>query len=372
TSFLTSAGTIENIALQSTYKPRLMIGGTHFWGHADFYIAIPIGFPMLEERGQQIQYLRGVETAFKYYPWRITKDKIRPFIGFSIAPFYFEQSSDLLEFGNGPELNHTGFPLLSGFTFQRNNSLLELGLAWNYRNQQEYFIDRTTKATIDTPPLYLTFSFRKIIDTTLSAEKNWESGRTKEVTEQLGKKLNAFYFGAGLSSAFWLGSSSYNQQQRPYVEDYGISIMPDFTLGYYLSKPDLNFAIGYRGYGTSTTTYGTAQSLRRRSFVAEITKYLFDYNGFVPFIGPAISYDQLRFSESNQRQPTFDVTESQVAYGVTFGWDIRPNKLQSFILRTNLRWYPNLKLDVSQDGSANFSNIEFNFIQLILYPDRMF
>ena len=372
TSFLSPTGSIEQIDLQSTIKPRLLIGGTHFWGHADFYIAIPIGFPTLEEQQQEIQYLRGVETVFKYYPWRITKNKIRPYVGFSVAPFYFEQSNNLLDFGNGPELNHTSFPLLTGFTYQRKNSLLELGMAWNYRNEQSYFIDRTTQTTIDTPPVYLTLSFRKLLDTTLSAEEDWESGRTKEITDQMGKKLNDFYFGVGLSSAFWLGSSSYNERNRPYMEDYGISIMPDFTIGYYLNKPDINFAMGYRGYSTSSTTYGAAQSLRRRSFVAEVTKYLFDYNGFAPFIGPAVSHENIRFIESFESQQTFNFTEERMAYGVTFGWDIRPNKIQSFILRTNLRWYPNLKLDINDRGSVNFSNIEFNFIQLIIYPDRLF
>ncbi|MEO1074606.1 MAG: hypothetical protein AAFX41_01430 [Bacteroidota bacterium] len=62
----------------------------------------------------------------------------------------------------------------------------------------------------------------------------------------------------------------------------------------------------------------------------------------------------------------------QVGFGLTFGWDIRPNRLQSWILRTNLRWYPTLSLPVADDGDIAFGNVEFNFIQLILYPNRIF
>lgn len=67
-----------------------------------------------------------------------------------------------------------------------------------------------------------------------------------------------------------------------------------------------------------------------------------------------------------------DVNENKIAYGLTFGWDIRPNNIQSWILRTNLRWYPNLAIELDQNSKVSFDNLEFNFIQLIIYPNRMF
>ena len=114
-----------------------------------------------------------------------------------------------------------------------------------------------------------------MLETTLSAEKNWESGRTKEVTNILAERgrLNGFYVGVGISSAFWLKQSDYNKTTRPYINKYGSSTMPDFALGYYLHKPDLNIAIGYRGYSTSTDTYGVFQQLNRQSLLFEATKY---------------------------------------------------------------------------------------------------
>lgn len=371
--YINGQGNIQTLDLNSSFTPRLLIGGTHFWGHADFYIAIPVYNQIIKKDNQEIIALRGVETVFKYYPLRIENNKVRPYIGTSLAPFYYEQINNYFEFPSGPELNHTSLPLLGGITYNSKNHLIELGLAWNYANSQDYYISRTQIESIQTPALYATLSYRYMLETTLSAEKDWESGRTAEVTDILAKRgrLNSFYLGAGISSAFWLKSSSYNTEIRPYISKSSTSIMPDFTLGYYFHKPDLNIAIGYRGYGASTNTYGAVQQLNRKSFLIEATKILFDYHGFVPFIGPTLSYENLSFKESFEGAKTINSQDEKLGYGLTFGWDIRPNRIQTFVLRTNLRWYPNLYLDVEENSKISFDNIEFNFIQLVIYPNRM-
>ena len=374
TKFINNLGNTQALNFNNVFSPRVLIGGTHFWGHADFYIAIPVFNTSINKENQSITAFRGTETVFKYYPFRIENNKIRPYIGTSIAPFFLEQKNKNFEFPNGPELNYTRFPLLGGITFNSKQHLIELGIGWNYSNNLNYYISRDQFESIHTPPLYASFSYRYMIETTLSAEKDWESGRTAEVTKILADKgrLNGVYFGVGISSAFWLNTNNYNAQLRPYIGKYNASIMPDFTLGYYLHKPVINFALGYRGYGTSANTYGAGQELERNSFLFEITKFLFDYHGFAPFIGPVISYENLSFNESFETIKTIDQSVNKLGYGLTFGWDIRPNRIQSWILRTNLRWYPNLSLEIDQNSTISFDNLEFNFIQLIIYPGRMF
>ncbi|MEM6262947.1 MAG: hypothetical protein AAGI38_10600 [Bacteroidota bacterium] len=289
--FLDENGGIQAQSLGLFHGPRVLIGGTHFWGHADFYLSIPLFITGFSQNNQKVSASNGVESVFKFYPWRIQHNKIRPFIGASLAPFYFEQRNENLAFGNGPELDHIGVPLHGGFTFNRNNHLVELGLMWNYNHEQAYYISRMERANVETPPFYVNLSYRLMIETTLSAEESWESGRTAYVTEKLEeqKRLNSFHLGVGLSSAWWLERSSYNEVNRPYVEIPEVSIMPDVTIGYYLHKPDFQFAAAFRRYSSSTDSYGTVQELRRTSLVLEGTKFLFDYHGFVPFIGPAIS-----------------------------------------------------------------------------------
>lgn len=371
TSYLNGSGGLEALDLGSVQKPRFIIGGTHFWGHADFYIAIPILAPSFQSEGQEVLYTSGVETVFKYYPWRIEAKQLRPFIGTALAPFYFQQGKD--EAGEeGPEKQHFSLPALAGLTYNFKHFLLELGMTYNYRNQINYYISSFKETTVNTPPLYLNFSIRYMLETTLSAEKQWISGRTAEITDHLAEKgkLNNFFLGAGMSSAWWMGASSYNEAERPFIPGYGISLMPDFALGYYWHKPDLNATLNYRGYNGGVSAYGVTQSLQRRSIGFEVTKFLFDYHGFTPFIGPAISFEHLLFKERFESEAVEKFEDRRLSYGLTFGWDIRPNRIQTFLLRTNLRWFPSLKLEVSGEKQISFNNIEFNFIQLVVFPGR--
>lgn len=373
TRYLKENGPVQTMDLNSPVSPRVLIGGTHFWGHADFVIAIPLYKPIYQADNQEITATRRVETVLKYYPLRIENNKLRPFIGASITPFVFQHTNKNLTFPNGPKKYQSGFPLVAGLTWNRKSHLLELGATWNYNHRFGYYVARDRVETISSPPLFINLSYRFMLETTASAETDWESGKTEEITRILAENggLNGWYLGVGVSSAFWLKTSSYNTKVRPFVSKNEVAILPDFTLGYYLHKQDLNVAFAYRGYSSLSDTYGVEQKFGRKSILLEATKCLFDYHGFVPFIGPAISLERLSFSESFEGTETLDVSEDKFGYGLTFGWDIRPNRIQTWILRTNLRWFPNLNLELQSEFNANFENLEFNFIQFIVFPGRM-
>ena len=260
-----------------------------------------------------------------------------------------------------------------GATYMKNNTIVEAGITWNYANQQEYYLSRTDLRTISTPPIYASLALKFVFDTTIGAEKGWESGRTQERIDRLASegKLNGLFIGAGLSSAWWIGQSEYNKANRPYISNHGISLMGDFSIGYYFHKSDLNIAVAYRKYGASENVYGVKQNLSRRSIGLEVTKYLLDYHGFDPFVGPILSSENLSFSETVDGNQTHQIANKQVNVGLTCGWDIRPDRNQAFILRTSLRWFPALNVKSDNGQKVSFDNLEFNFIQMVLFPNRM-
>lgn len=366
------SGRLVGVDLPPRPSPRLLIGGTHFWGHADFYIAIPLISRPVETEGVELDFLRGVETAFKYYPFRIQHGKVRPFLGVSLAPIVYRQNTDARRYGEGPREVFVGVPLHGGVTFNSKSHLFELGFAWNYLNRVDYHVSPQRRESISTPPFYAVISYRYMLETTLSAERDWESGRTAEVTEVLASRgdLDGWFVGVGFSSAFWLEQSEYNRRRHPYISDYGISLMPDVGLGYYFHGLDLNLNLAYRGYGEKVNVYGTTQEVSRKSLGVEATKIFADYHGFAPFVGPVVSFEWLAFEESVEGGSSEKHEDTKFAAGLTFGWDIRPNRVQTWVLRTNLRWFPKLSLDGLEGGSIDFGNVEFNFIQVIVYPGR--
>lgn len=351
--------------IPSTNNLRLLIGGTHFWGHADFLIAIPLLQPEVQEGASNYSFRREVETQFKYYPWRIQQRKLRPFIGASLTSFTWRVNR-ATEFG--PKEFMLATPLIAGLNYNRGNWLWEFTYSYQLPSSRSFY---STPEPLVAPGIF-NFSMRYMLETTLSAEKSWESGQAQKAAEVWGEagKLDGFYLGAGFSSAFW------NQgAQDGFFEGLGPnenSTMPEFSLGYYFYKPDLSLNLAYRSFNAENGIRGYNQFMGRRSIAFEAVKGLFDYHGFVPFIGPFISWEQLSYQSNYASQVLFrNQQEEKLGYGLTFGWDILPNRLQSFILRTNLRWTPNLYLDV--DGARfNYAAVEFNFIQLIVFPERMF
>jgi hypothetical protein len=60
-----------------------------------------------------------------------------------------------------------------------------------------------------------------------------------------------------------------------------------------------------------------------------------------------------------------------VSPGILFGWDILASPLETWLLRTNLRYYPFQKVKDAEGNIARVDQFEFNFIQLVIYPNRM-
>jgi hypothetical protein len=372
--WLDANGLINNGQLDGFRTTRLLIGGTHFWGHADFSIAFPIANNRMSFVDQEVQFTAGVETLLKYYPWRIEHNKIRPYVGTALTQYFYRQLHPNDVSQRGPGESFLTFPVKLGVNYSRGNHLFEVGASYNYAADRFYPITRETEADITLPRFSIGLSYRYMLETSLSAEKDWESGRTQLVTKELAErgKLNGFFLSIGPSSNFWSGNSSYNYNTRPFLSNYSTSILLEYGLGYYWHQPDINLAVTHRRMRSSASAFGVGQSITRRSIGLEATKYLLDFHGFAPFAGPVISWEQLTFRESDEGRLIHDLSDQRLTAGVTFGWDIRPNRVQTFLLRTNLRWYPALKLDISEQQRVDFGGIEFNFIQLVIFPGRLF
>ncbi len=366
-------GQTQDFAFPDRLQPRLSIGGTHFWGHCEFYVSFPLGNLLSEaiSENSEIASSSGIETALKIYPWRLERKKVRPFLGSGMSVPNWRLTQ---EEGRGAYLSKTIVPLMGGLTYQRGNLLYELGGRYRLGRDQAYYLDRSQSTIFQQPRFSLFAGVRWQLETTLSAEEPYLDGRTDAVVEYLkkNKKLSAFSLAVGPSSTFFLlpERSTYNDAERPYLSEHkGSNVFPEFGLGYYHYPSDAHLNLSYRSYASFISAYGYQQRIARRAFTLEAYKFLFDYHGFVPFIGPFISWDRWSLRESDQGTLVNDQTKQHVLPGLTFGWDIRPNDAQWFILRTNLRYNPSI-FQTSDDTQLFLHHLEFNFIQLVIYPGR--
>lgn len=343
-------------------EAKIIMGGTHFWGHADFYISFPVF------RIGNKQFTSGVETAARIFPWAVRKDKIRPFAGFGHLPVWFNQ-------GDGANAVRQKLFLTAGFSYQKGDHLLDLNAGYITRPSLEYYYSTNFKTTTQLPSFWVALGYRYLFDTTISAEETWQSGRTKIVTDNLAKskKLDGYTVSAGPSVAFHLNRSDRMKNEFAYLDRHGASqVFVDLGLGYYWHKPDLQINLSYRSTKAVQSAFDYSQSLKRKSLALESYIFFADYHGFAPFAGLAAGYEWLNVSEKSNGLEVSSGKFRGIKPGLVFGWDIRPNRIQSFYLRTNLRWFPNLKVNMPDGGQVNLDQLEVNFIQLVVFPGRMF
>ncbi len=339
---------------------RFIIGGTHFWGHADFYIAIPVAAPLKND------FKTGTETGFKFFPWALSSEKLRPFVAVAVMPVSFRRNEGAL-------MSRLRYPLSAGLVWLQRNKLIEVSLGFDPATRLNYYTSRTSVAIVKTPPVYAALSFKYMLETTLSAEKAWNNGSSRYLADSLGKagRLNGFSIALGPSSAFFLKRSAHTQQRAPYADDHRFSdVFPELGLGYYWYRPDLQVNYVWRRVQSQISAHGYTQQLKRSAHTLELFHFAGDYHGFVPFFGAAISYERL-YARESEDEASHTWSRDRLKGGITIGWDIRPDRLQSWYLRTNIRYFPSLYLD-AEFGKISLDQLEVNFIQLVIYPQRFF
>lgn len=341
-------GLTQGISAHSS-TTSILIGATHFWGHADFQLAIPIVF--------QDPIVPGVSTTFRYLPWAIKSKTIRPFIGFTWNPIGLE-----LEANN--QLQKQQISTETGFLAQWSAHQVDFCLRYVPTYQVEYQGNLGGQVK-NLGGFEGMISYRYSIDVTQSAAPSWENGKAQALTEKLGKagRLNGFTLSAGISSSFFLrpqslSSEAFNQPKWSHV-------FPEFGIGYYWQQPDVQFSFNFRTT-TFTNEGASALTLERTALVAECFKFFGDYHGFAWFLG---AHGGLNALEANWKE--FSVSSNQWAAGFVAGWDIRPNELQGWYLRTALRWFTPMTINKAGNTYA-WDQLEVNFIQLVILPERWF
>jgi outer membrane protein W len=370
-----SQGGLQSVDFSGTVSPRIVLGGTHFWGHADFYVAIPVAKigKVIPKELSNVSYSEGVETGFRVFPWAIQEGKLRPYIGVSLKGVGFAQVSNdpNKDYKTVPTVAKTIFPYQAGVTYAAKKLLFQAGVSYKVHTNYQYPISRTQYGALNLSPWTFNVGLSYWINTngglaSKGGERYMKTGISKLNAKN---RLNCWYVGIGPSGTFEMTKSEYVKEKYPFLKQSSPgTLIPDIAAGRYFHKLDMNVGLSYRKLSYGSSGYGVTLNYQRRSYTLETYKFLGDYHGFVPYIGPTLAYEDLRFTDTNgSNVKTFE--DKKLALGIIFGWDIRISRAETWLLRTNLRYTPNLHLQ-AEGKKVMFDQMEFNFIQLVWFVGR--
>lgn len=364
-------GVDQKINFNETFIPRLTIGGIHFWGHVDFYVNFPLSFLSLQSKPKEfkeLEYRQGIETGLKLYPFALKPRRVSPYVGASFRLLSFKQQLDGTSYPyGGTEWQKMIFPLHAGFSYTLKKYIWNAGIAYQPLLKIESYISPTQLADVRFNPISFQFGLTRYIDADRGM-RNAESARNENLKYHIlnkEKRLNSWYWGIGPSAGLQISKSPYLKTNFPHLYNNFIGgVMPDITLGRFFNKPDMNIGVSYRTLGSTLKGFNDKVSIRRHSFMIEAYKNLFNWLGFVPFAGFTSSIENLNLKVNGT-----SYRESKPALGFIVGWDIRVTKTGTNLLRTNLRWIPDLHLKIDGEKMM-FDNLEFNFIQWVQFIGR--
>ncbi len=359
--------------LPSMISPRFTIGGLHFWGKWDFKINIPLARFYDEQITQntEVNFNPGGDLSARYYPWRIIYGKLRPYAGISVNEMTFGIKSK--EMGNRSDLFITT-SLLAGVSIAKNDWQINAEVMYLPKNSRDFYTSRSEIQQIELPNTYFSVGLIKYIEGTLHIEENKNSGLNDKVEKILRSKnkLNSLSIGMAPSGSYFINAPSYDQADRRSVPRQKGDFNWEYGLGYLFYDAGIHLGISYRDYTTSRESYGLEHLYRRNSIAAEALFFIWDYNGFVPFIGPSISYERWAAGEFESDVQIGSTRRTKmISPGIIFGWDIVPSSIETWVLRTNLRYYPFQKIENVEGKKSRVDQFEFNFIELVLYPSRI-
>lgn len=361
----------------STLNPYFTWGAFHFWGHTEFYVTFPLSQIPLhmgnDEHGHQLRH--SVATGARIYPWAMKEGKLRPYIGANWGALEFRQQLK-------PDENQ---PLLSkdimlnydfGVVYNYKKLGFRLGVNYFTDNTWQYPVSKTRFTTIKTPRTSVQVGFLYTYDASKDDTKanidKWNAYPRISKLSYDARKFGDFFIGIGPSLSFSLVKSAYNAAHFSYLQQkHTSSNYFDISLGYHFNKSNLFTALSYRNPSYKTEGFGSKQTIKKTSVALEVCKFLTDYSGFAPYIGLNVAYDKLDYEQNVAGVAKQQIFTNLIEPGITLGWDIVPGKTnEALILRTNLRWYPFSKFEL--DGKEfNFSQLEYNLIQLVFYPERL-
>lgn len=373
TWYLDESNTPTKTAIPARLTPRFVIGAFHFWGKIDLSVNLQLPSITLSKHDNldtTISHGSNIGIGVKYFPWPVKPDSLLPFVGANLVTnISYAQKSK----GSSDEMQSVSTkwatPLTVGLAYASPLGFFEAGIQYIHDRSFDFYLDRQRRAEVTLPHYSAWLGYKAVVDTTVEGDPT--------VTE-LGEAKDGLELAIGPSSLTTYFVEPKSDQRTPYIDERSrdnATLYPEMGIGYYFAKKEAHLGLAYRNIDTDAQMLSLEKRLNRQSIALEAYHFLFDYHGFVPFIGPNIAYENYHYQEFDQGVQIAKKEDHRVVPGITFGWDIRPTNIEAIILRTNLRYNFTPDLDIQVRGVSDrvrLRQMEFNWIEVVWYPERVY
>ncbi len=365
-SFLDAQGQVQSLQRSTFFTPAINIGATHFWGHADFFVSIATApIPTQKDAVANSIGFRAI-TGMRVFPLPLQEQTIRPYLSYKFAPIRLNQSN--IE-GENYRKTQVKSLLGGGIAYQTDKIYAYAAYEFIPNSDTDIHIARNQQAASAFPSGTFSIGLNYLFESTAGSYQH-PSPLLDSLLRQ--KNTLGLFLGIGPSSSFPLQSSSYITELYSFLDDKSMpNTFPEITLGYHFSKQDFIISANFRPIRQTRNAFSFQQDIRRQSYGLEAYKFLFDYHGFAPFVGAGLLLENVQLTENDRGNTITDERHHLTSPSIVFGWDIRPNRrADTWLLRTNLRYSPLLEIE-KDDKSISLQHLEFNFIQLVVYPQKI-
>lgn len=365
-NFINEQNQIQNLQRNNFFSPSINIGGTHFWGHADFFVSLATS-PLKTQR-DEIENSIGFRaiTGMRIFPIALKDNALRPYLSYKFAPIRLNQSNIIDEKYRKTQVKSI---IGGGVAYQTAKIYAYAGYEFIPNNDATIHISRTQTTSSSYPNGFLSFGINYLFESTYGSYTP-----TKFILDSLlhSKNTLGLFFGIGPSASFPIQSSNYITELYPFLDDKSMpNTFPEITLGYHFSRYDFIVSANFRPIRQERNAFSFYQDIRRKSYGLEAYKFLFDYHGFAPFVGAGFLIENIKLTETDNGINITNRRYSLTTPSIIFGWDIRPSRRADiWLLRTNLRYLPTLEIE-NNNKNLSLQHLEFNFIQWVVYPQRI-
>ncbi|MGH7720133.1 MAG: hypothetical protein ACREON_14990 [Gemmatimonadaceae bacterium] len=386
-SLPSSNGEFERLETPGLGQQDLYLGALHFFGHADFFVSFPLwsrSRSVYDNRSLSLDY--SVAAGVKLYPVALRPGTLRPYLSSALTTRALEVTDGGSVDANVGRLSQVVVPVGAGVTWRSSRAFLvdaqvqyvpgsatvSSGIA---PRRLEEPAEPHASERLDLSGVRFVASVRWSRHLAATSMPGYREAKARALQRRIDDgSISAVNIALGPSTRLFNNNSPYFRDRRPYLRDqYDAGLFPHASVGYYQFTTDAEIRLAYRRVTGEARAFGARLETQQSGLFLEAMKFFdIDLYGFVPFVGAGVGYGRLHATDHS---PGGSVTsrESVWMLSIPFGWDIRPNPASSWLLRTNLRWLPRARAVFPGSGvRLDMGGLEFDFIQLVLFPERLF